>query len=593
MSIQSNFPAIAPTLNLSFALTKALDPRITFTRASTGTFYGTQTAKAEQNLLLYSQEFNQTNWPSSTNITYAENTGETTAPDGTSTADKITAISGTSILNRAIQSVTNSNQVVFSVFAKKGTHNFIQLLSNAAGSGFVNFNLDAGTFSATTATGSITSVGNGWYRCVAVMPASTPTNFQISIAPSASATRAELWSPVGTETILLWGAQLEQRSAVTDYTATTTQPITNYVPQLLTAASGVARFDHNPITDESLGLLIEEQRTNLFTYSEDFANAAWQPTRASITANTIVAPDGTLTGDKLVEDTTATNTHSIRQNFTLAVGTYTYSVFAKAGERTILQCARNNSNIDLISHVFNLATGVATGTGASMTSVGNGWYRCVGVITVNTAASTGVLFTLNDGSTITYTGNGFSGLFLWGAQLEAGAFPTSYVATVASQVTRAADAASMTGANFSSFYNQAEGTLYGEFAMPPNLAGFPPTIGAISDGTISNQFAAYAFTSGLFTSIRTGAVSQGDPGVLATPVAGANAKFIFAYQVNNCVSGWNGSVGSVDTTVTLPTNNQLRIGVNGAGNGQINSTIRKLSYYPLRIQNNQLQALTS
>jgi hypothetical protein len=177
--------------------------------------------------------------------------------------------------------------------------------------------------------------------------------------------------------------------------------------------------------------------TNLFTRSEEFNDAAWEKTRSSITANTIVAPDGTLTGDKLVEDTTATNTHNVRQNFTVAVGTYTYSVFAKAGERTILQTARLNTNIDLINHSFNLTTGVATGTGASMISVGNGWYRCVGVITVNTAASTGVLFNLNNGSTTTYTGDGYSGLFLWGAQLNTGAVPVAYLQTVATAVTTA------------------------------------------------------------------------------------------------------------------------------------------------------------
>jgi hypothetical protein len=177
--------------------------------------------------------------------------------------------------------------------------------------------------------------------------------------------------------------------------------------------------------------------TNLFTRSEEFNDAAWEKTRSSITANTIVAPDGTLTGDKLVEDTTATNTHNVRQNFTVAVGTYTYSVFAKAGERTILQTTRLNTNIDLINHSFNLTTGVATGTGASMISVGNGWYRCVGVITVNTAASTGVLFNLNNGSTTTYTGDGYSGLFFWGAQLNTGAVPVAYLQTVATAVTTA------------------------------------------------------------------------------------------------------------------------------------------------------------
>jgi hypothetical protein len=177
--------------------------------------------------------------------------------------------------------------------------------------------------------------------------------------------------------------------------------------------------------------------TNLLTYSEQFDNAAWTKVRSSITANTIVAPNGTLTGDKLVEDTTASNTHFVRQTFTVAVGTYTYSVFAKAGERAVLQVTRSTASIDTINHVFNLSTGVATGTSVSMTSVGNGWYRCVGVITVNTAAATAVHFSLNNGSTDSYTGDGTSGLYIWGAQLNVGSTPAAYLQTVATAVTTA------------------------------------------------------------------------------------------------------------------------------------------------------------
>jgi len=597
MSIASNFPAIKPTLLLDFSNTKELDSRVTFTRASTATYYGTQTAKAEENLLTYSQEFDNAVW-GKTNATVTANT--TTAPDGTTTADTMTATAATGfhIITAAPTSLVVPSGGGLSFFAKAGTASFVQLFIGGTAVPYANFDLSTGAVSGFGAgtTASIVDAGGGWYRCQLVTTTTAANSFQIGIITNISAARAESWTAAGTETVLIWGAQAENRQVVTAYTPTTTQPITNYIPQLLTAASGVARFDHNPTTFESLGLLIEEQRTNLLLRSEEFDNASWTKGNTDVASNAIVAPNGSLVADKLYENT-ATSTHRIFPASGISITTgvpYTYTIYAKAGERSRFRLANNSE----VGAIFDLLNGSIVETSAGFTSsiaaVGNGWFRC-SVTETSTASATGRLIVLlvSTGTTIGYTGDGYSGIYIWGAQLEAGAFPTSYIQTVASQVTRAADAASMTGANFSSFYNQAEGTLYGEFAMPPNLAGFPPTIGAISDGTISNQFAAYAFTSGLFTSIRTGAVSQGDPGVLATPVAGANAKFIFAYQVNNCVSGWNGSVGSVDTTVTLPTNNQLRIGVNGAGNGQINSTIRKLSYYPLRIQNNQLQALTS
>jgi hypothetical protein len=151
----------------------------------------------------------------------------------------------------------------------------------------------------------------------------------------------------------------------------------------------------------------------------------------------------------------------------------------------------------------------------------------------------------------------------------------------------------MIGANFSNWYNQTEGTLFGEFAVPPGLAAFPNTAGAASDGTTNNQLNAYAHTSGLYATIRTGGVAQGDPGVLGSPVVGAIARFATGYQTNNCVSSWNGINGTADTSVTLPVVNQFRIGTNGAGVGQINSTIRRIAYYPRRLANTELQTITS
>jgi hypothetical protein len=560
MSIQSNFPAIKPTLLLDFANVKALDPRVTFSRASTGTFYGTQTAKAEENLLLQSQNYS-TSWVV-TSLTPV--TGKT-APDATSTATEFTASAANAVLTQGYTAIAGS--YTFSVFLRRVT-----------GTGDVQIAADNGTWTTKVITGT-------WAR------------YDVTQTVAAGSKTAGVRVVTDTDAIEVWGAQLEQRSAVTAYTATTTQPITNYVPQLQTAASGVARFDHNPITDESLGLLIEEQRANLFTYSEDFANAAWQPTRASITANTIVAPDGTLTGDKLVEDTTATNTHNVRQNFTVAVGTYTYSVFAKAGERTILQTARLNTNIDLINHSFNLTTGVAIGTGASMISVGNGWYRCVGVITVNTAASTGVLFNLNNGSTTSYTGDGYSGLFLWGAQLEAGAFPTSYIPTVASQVTRSRDDASMTGANFSSWYNQAEGTLYSEAIT---LAPIPVAraFASINDGTGNNRWTSTVTDSAgpvirpLRNTNGAGALLTPAPTGAANTTQSGNkvALAITNYEASMCFNG--GTAVTATNTYLAPVVTQMQIGQQ-LTSAFLNGHIRKLSYYPIRCTNAQLQALTS
>jgi hypothetical protein len=597
MSIQSNFPAIKPTLLLDFANVKALDPRITFTRASTATYYGTQTAKAEENLLLQSQDFT-TSW-SNSNSSDTANTS--VAPDGTTTADTVTAAAGTAITPVVFQgalSSTSGLSYVFSVFAKAGTYSVLQLtnINFQASAAHANFDLSAGTVgTSANCTASIQDVGSGWYRCIIVFSATaTVTNGAVyaALSASTSAARFATWNPVGTETILLWGAQLEQRSAATAYTATTTATVTNYIPQLLTAASGVARFDHNPITDESLGLLIEEQRTNLRTYSEDFTNAVWTKSAASIAADTVIAPDGTLTGDKLVEDT-ATSRHFVTTTLTLTANTvYTLSVYMKAGERTTATFG-NSSTANWVggaSIVVNLATGAITSGTGTIQSVGNGWYRVSITQTFGPAnANGGMIIDLQ--TTAGYTGDGYSGIFIWGAQLEAGAFPTSYIQTVASQVTRAADAASMTGTNFSSWYNQAEGSAYTEAA---SLAtAYNGTTVAFSDGTLNTRI----IIRGMNTAnqnpsigINSGATQWSLTFASQTT---ATTKWALGYRVNDIAFTRNAATSLTDTDALIPVVNQLRIGSDGDGSVIYNGTIRKIAYYPLRVTNAQLQALTS
>ena len=599
MSITSNFPAIKPTLLLDFANTKQLDSRITFTRASTATYYGTQTAKAEENLLVQSQDFTTT-W---VNQATTDTTNTTVAPDGTTTADTITASAGAAT-HSIIQTITPpSGTNVLSVFAKAGTNNYIQLFFGGQTGTFANFDITAGAGATGTSSGvvstAITSEGNNWYRCVVIFTQSTATSVQIGLVSSSSAVRAESWTTAGTETVILWGAQLEQRSAVTAYTVTTTATITNYIPQLLTAASGVARFDNNPTTFESLGLEIEESRTNLLTYSEQFDDASWTKANSTITANTIVSPDGTLTGDKLVADATS-NFHTVFRAFSFTSGTaYTLSIFAKAGEYQYLSLTAGNTGTFPARVTFDLISGTVSstvsGTG-SIQSVGNGWYRCSVSATATATASTGVNFAASStGSYVTYTGNGYSGIYIWGAQLEAGAFATSYIPTVASQVTRAADAASMTGTNFSSWYNQAEGSFYSDFAFTglTGLAGqrvFQADDGSNSNyiGTISNSLSAM---QNIIT--RNGVAEATLSTPATTYIANTFNKIAVGFANNNSVAAVNNVLGTADTSCLLPLGvTSLRFGAS-VTSVNANLLIRKIAYYPLRVTDAQLQGLTS
>jgi hypothetical protein len=195
--------------------------------------------------------------------------------------------------------------------------------------------------------------------------------------------------------------------------------------------------------------LIEESRTNVATYSEDYTQSVWTKSETTVTSNTIIAPDGFLTGSKLIENTTTTS-HSlwIRPSFTLG-NYYSFSFYVKSAEKSIIVITLYNSSYSYARANFNLSSGTTTastqsGCSSSIVDVGNGWYRCT-LIGLADATATGYagLTLAPDGYTDTiqpgYTGDGYSGVYIWGAQVEQASFPTSYIKTTGSQVTRSAD----------------------------------------------------------------------------------------------------------------------------------------------------------
>ena len=170
--------------------------------------------------------------------------------------------------------------------------------------------------------------------------------------------------------------------------------------------------------------LIEEQRVNLCLYSEQFDNAAWTKTRSSISANAKIAPDGTTSGDYLIEDATAASTHLVAVTTAITVTTataYTFSVFLKAGARTYAGVYEGVTGKGVI---FNLNTGaffanlVAAPTSYTITPVSNGWYRCSITVTTASTTATPSVYVCDNSGNFSYTGDGVSGVYVWGAQLE-------------------------------------------------------------------------------------------------------------------------------------------------------------------------------
>jgi hypothetical protein len=227
--------------------------------------------------------------------------------------------------------------------------------------------------------------------------------------------------------------------------------------------AGLPRFDYNPVTLAPKGLLIEEARTNIALQSQDISSGSWVKTNATVSADAIASPDGTLNADKLVENT-ANGTHDTRSNQTTTAAAHTFSVYLKAGERNFVMLLHGQT---ATAQVFNLNTGVTDGNAgfsapvsSGIVNAGNGWYRASITVNATAAINSFRVYMMTDNVTFTYTGDGTSGIFIWGAQVEAGAFATSYIPTVASTVTRNADVVSMTGTNFSDWYNASAGSWF-------------------------------------------------------------------------------------------------------------------------------------
>ncbi len=370
------------------------------------------------------------------------------------------------------------------------------------------------------------------------------------------------------------------------------------------AATNEARFDHDPVTGECKGLLIEESRTNLLKYSEQFDNALWgKGGGMSVVPDAAVSPDGLSTAEKLIPPAGGTFVNGIYagQNVTKSAVAmqYTVSCYAKAGEYNkirVFACGANTSTARAYCD-FVLSTGIAytpnQGTAgfsdctASIVPAGNGWYRCSITVTSDTHTAISAYFYAAD--TGVATGDGASGIYIWGAQLEAGDFPTSYIPTTSAQATRAADVAQMTGANFSSWYRQDEGSFVAS-VIRGNLTNYGYLF-AVDAGSSAESIRVFFYSDG------SARFSINDDNTTAASISSGalplgSHQVACAYQENNSAATWNGTNAKVDSMCSIPTPNALRIGIAGGSIYYLNGHIARLTYYPKRLPNTLLQELS-
>ena len=584
------------SLYLDFLAGAPLDPRVTFSRGSNATLVDStgKITYAPANLVLQSQTFDNASWAKA-NASVTPNAA--VAPDGTATADKLIMANGVSPTSASTDGATQygaiaSNTYVVSVYAKASEQNTLSFRENLAVGSFLTVNLDTGAITPSGGSGQFitpqaVSVGNGWWRVSFVSPSTMAATNKYTIRTGQTGD--------GVSGIFIWGAQLEPvtyQIVPSTYNATTT------------AAYYGPRFDYDPVTLAAKGLLIEEQRTNLLTGSADFTATYWPvATNVVVTADNTTSPDGTNNADRMADNTTAGVQHRIYRDYTFTAASHTLSVFAKRNDHRWLRLFFFDGTTSFFGN-FDLLNGVVgnkqASTTTTITAFGNGWYRCT--MTATTAAAAGniqlVMLPTDDTAVpVLYTGTGTS-LWLYGAQMEAGSFATSYIPTVASTVTRSADNAEMIGTNFSSWYNASEGTFVSDFdkysvtSRGGVLCAGNTLVATGTDIAIDGQNDAKVR---VFIE-NAGAVEMLNA-TLATYAANTPIKAAVAYATNNAVGAAAGALGTVDTSVVVPTLNALQIGAirnsSAAPQLPLNGHIRQIAYYNTRLSNTQLQTLTA
>jgi hypothetical protein len=384
-------------------------------------------------------------------------------------------------------------------------------------------------------------------------------------------------------------------SRVTFTRSGNTATVTNSSGNVVGINANLPRFDFNPITLACKGLLIEEARTNVFLYSDQFENAAWFKSSTSVSADEIVSPDGTQNADKIVEDVSGVAEHFAFQSFVATATAYTMSVYLKSGER-IWSALRLFDGTTSYLAFFNLSTGAAGSVTAGATSkienAGNGWYRCSITATLTAVESFPSIFVSTGDGTTFYAGDGTSGIYAWGAQLELGAFPTSYIPTVATSVTRTADVATMTGTNFSDWYNQTQGAFMTQVIVPQ--IGRSGRILDVSTGSVANKTTIGIGASNI-TQVESNVGGGFSGGAYTANTISVNTPFkvcsAYSSTQNKKISLNASTLGNAAFAIATSMTT-LILGTQANNAAYLNGCIGEVLYWPLYLTENEIIAFS-
>jgi len=533
---------------------------LTFSRtADTATRVGPDglIEKVRTNLATYSNDFSNGSWAKVTDGTYSLVTESITDAFGnTSAVYKLTLLTGSYLILRKTLASATTQITAASLYVKK-----------TISSTYVELDIDnnAGTLAASN------------------------TNWQRLVNTNATASFVDITTYGVNEPFYIFASQVEYGDIATSYIATTTAAVS------VGPVANVPRLDY--LNSSCPRLLLEPQRTNLALYSEQFNNAAWTQNQLTVTANNLVSPDGYTNADTALE-TSSNAFHDLLQTISVTSGTtYTLSSFVKAAGRDYCYLFISDGATP-VAVKYNLATGVVLGNAlgsavsSSIVNYGNGWYRCSLVYTAGATNPATIAISATNSPALSlsaYTGDITKGIAVYGAQLEAGAYATSYIPTLGAAVTRGADACSKTG--ISSLIGQTEGAVFIDFVQ--KAVGASVVQIQLSDGSNANRVQIENGSSGsgvlyVFSgSSLTGQISLG------TFTAGTRYKIAATYKLNDFAVYVNGVLAGTDTSGAVPVSmSRIDLGAE-VGTPYTGYELNQALLFKTRLSNADLAALTA
>ena len=540
---------------------------LSFTRASNGTRVNSAglVEVCPWNLCTYSEQFQNADWLGGGNgkPTMTDNFAE--APNGTMTASKMEAASdGYQLRQNNAQENTQMNLSVW-LRTNTGTKT-IQLFMNNASTASQNITVTT-TWTRYEISGLVTTLAGSGRNGLNTLEALTSSNY-----------------------ILVWGFQLSVGLTAKPYFPTTDR-------------LNVPRLTYQNGGGGCPSLLLEKQSTNLCLWSEDFTQSVWSlPFLVrNATANTATSPDGTQNADTLADSITTaefgagqliTATNNIPQ---------TVSVYLKANGSNFAMLRFYGNNIQYYyCVVVDLSTGTITKTQAgtstsavssTITAMGNGWYRVTATATMNTLdyylianLVPSATPTIGDFGNSSYTGTGNNSIYVYGAQLEASSYATSYISTTSSSATRVADECRKS--SISSLIGQTEGVLFADVNLTTRQSF--TYISISNGGSSANYIGIYFRAAAIEMEVVNGGVLQGN--VQYSNTSTGRFKIAIGYKQNDFVLYVNGTQIGTDTSGTIPTCDRLDLfAFNDNQPLQVNETI----LFPTRLTNAELASLTT